>query len=64
MNIAIILAGGTGSRISSDIPKQFLDLSGQMMIMHAMAPVGESELVDNIQIVADESWREKIEPEK
>ncbi len=61
MNIAIILAGGTGSRISSDIPKQFLDLSGQMMIMHAMAPFGESELVDNIQIVADESWREKIE---
>ncbi len=61
MNIAIILAGGTGSRINSEIPKQFIDLSGQMMIMHALAPFGESNLVDNIQIVADESWREKIE---
>ena len=61
MNIAIILAGGTGSRLSSDIPKQFIELSGQMMLMYALAPFGESELVDNIQIVADASWREKIE---
>ena len=61
MNIAIILAGGTGSRIKSDIPKQFVDLSGQMMIMHALLPFGESELVDNIQIVATDEWRERIE---
>ena len=61
MTIAIILAGGTGSRIRSDIPKQFIELSGQMMIMHALAPFGESDMIDNIQIVADESWREKIE---
>ena len=55
MTIAIILAGGTGSRIKSDIPKQFIELSGQMMIMHALAPFGESDMIDNIQIVADES---------
>ena len=61
MTIAIILAGGTGSSIRSDIPKQFIELSGQMMIMHALAPFGESDMIDNIQIVADESWREKIE---
>ena len=61
MNIAIILAGGTGSRIKSDIPKQFVELSGQMMIMHALLPFGESELVDNIQIVATDEWRERIE---
>ena len=61
MTIAIILAGGTGSRIKSDIPKQFIELSGQMMIMHALAPFGESDMIDNIQIVADENWREKIE---
>ena len=63
MNIAIILAGGTGSRIDSEVPKQFVELSGQMMIMHALRPFAESELVDNIQIVVDESWREKIENE-
>lgn len=61
MNIAIILAGGTGSRVNSEVPKQFVPLSGQMMIMHSLKPFGESKLVDNIQIVAGNEWREKIE---
>ena len=57
MNIAIILAGGTGSRINSDIPKQFIPLSGQMMILHSLKPFGESALVDRIRIVAADEWR-------
>ncbi|MCR5156502.1 MAG: 2-C-methyl-D-erythritol 4-phosphate cytidylyltransferase [Butyrivibrio sp.] len=61
MTIAIILAGGVGSRMSIDIPKQFVELSGQMMIMHSMLPFGESDMVDNIQIVAAEQWRSRIE---
>lgn len=61
MNIAIILAGGKGSRIDSEVPKQYLKIAGQMMITHALQPFGISDLVDNIQIVADEEWREKIE---
>ncbi len=63
MNIAIILAGGTGSRVASDIPKQFIELSGQMMIMHSLKPFADSKMVDGIQIVAGEEWREKIESE-
>ena len=61
MNIAIILAGGTGSRLGGDTPKQFLELSGQMMILHSMKAFAESEYVGNIQIVADKAYREKIE---
>lgn len=61
MNIAIILAGGTGTRVGGDIPKQFLMLSGQMMIMHSMKAFADSEYVNNIQIVADGSFREMIE---
>ena len=61
MNIAIILAGGTGTRVGGDIPKQFLELSGQMMIMHSMQAFAESEYVSNIQIVADASFREMLE---
>ncbi len=63
MNIAIILAGGTGSRIASEIPKQFIELSGQMMLIHSIRPFADSELVDNYQIVAGKEWREKIENE-
>ncbi len=61
MNIAIVLAGGVGSRINSDIPKQFVKLSGKMMITHSLIPFGESEMVDNIRIVTSPDWIEKIE---
>ncbi len=61
MNVAIILAGGTCRHIDSEIPGQFIDIAGQMMITHSLEPFGASDLVDNIQIVADKEWREKIE---
>lgn len=61
MNIAIILAGGTGSRVGGEIPKQFVEISGQMMIMHSMKAFAESDYVSNIQIVAGTEFREKIE---
>ena len=32
MNIAVILAGGTGSRMGTDKPKQFLDIEGRSVI--------------------------------
>lgn len=61
MNIAIILAGGTGSRAKSVIPKQFVELSGKMMIIHSMEPFGKSMYVNNILIVADSTYRDQIE---
>lgn len=33
---AIIVAGGTGSRMNSDIPKQFLELNGLPILMHTI----------------------------
>ena len=29
MNIALILAGGTGMRLGSDIPKQYIEVKGK-----------------------------------
>ena len=36
MNYAIIAAGGTGNRVESDIPKQFLLLNGIPVMMHTI----------------------------
>ncbi|HEY0727240.1 MAG TPA: 2-C-methyl-D-erythritol 4-phosphate cytidylyltransferase [Pyrinomonadaceae bacterium] len=57
MNIAIIAAAGTGSRMASNRPKQFLQLAGTPIIFHTLKPF---ELCDSIQEVivvlpADES---------
>ncbi|HEX6285245.1 MAG TPA: 2-C-methyl-D-erythritol 4-phosphate cytidylyltransferase, partial [Pyrinomonadaceae bacterium] len=48
MNIAIIAAAGTGSRMAGDRPKQFLQLAGSPIIFHTLKPF---ELCDSIQEV-------------
>src|SRR5262245_61237240 len=48
MNIAIIAAAGTGSRMASNRPKQFLELAGTPIIFHTLKPF---ELCDSIQEV-------------
>jgi 2-C-methyl-D-erythritol 4-phosphate cytidylyltransferase len=48
MNIAIIAAAGTGSRMASERPKQFLQLAGTPIIFHTLKPF---ELCDNVHEV-------------
>ena len=60
MNIALILSGGIGSRISSDIPKQYIPVNGKMIITRCIEAVLRCSLVDGLFIVADESRRTMI----
>ena len=32
MNTALVLAGGTGTRLGADIPKQYIEVNGRMVI--------------------------------
>ena len=61
MNIALILAGGTGTRLGADIPKQYIEIKGRPIIVYGMAPFFNSEKVDAVWIVADAFWQEFIE---
>jgi len=45
MNVAIIAAAGTGTRMAGKRPKQFLELSGTPIIFHTLKPF---ELCDSI----------------
>lgn len=49
---AIIVAGGSGARMGGNTPKQFLDLCGMPVVVHAMRAYEESEYIDQIYIVA------------
>lgn len=51
MNIAIIVAAGTGSRFKSDIPKQFVEISGKPVILHTLERFVACEMVDEIVLV-------------
>lgn len=61
MNIAIVLAGGTGTRIGGDIPKQYLEAGGRPVIRYCLDTCFGSGEIQAVQIVAAQCWREFIE---
>ena len=57
-NIAIILAAGTGSRMGSPVPKQFLDLDGSTVIEHSVKAFASHPAIDEVAIVVHPDWME------
>lgn len=60
MNIALILAGGTGTRLGADIPKQYIKVNGKMIIDYCLETIELSSDIDEVWIVADEMWQQNI----
>lgn len=60
MNVALILSGGTGARLGTDIPKQYLEVGGKPIITYCIETLSGHEMIDAIHIVADASWQEPI----
>ncbi|NBH33942.1 2-C-methyl-D-erythritol 4-phosphate cytidylyltransferase [Clostridiaceae bacterium] len=60
MNIALVLAGGTGSRVGGDVPKQYVLAAKKPVISYCMETLTNHEEIDAIQIVADRRWQEFI----
>lgn len=50
MNIAIIFAGGSGVRMGSGIPKQFLEVNGKPIIIHTLQLFEFHKKIDKIYI--------------
>ena len=50
-NIAIILAGGSGQRFGSALPKQFLPLAGKTVIEYSVGAFEKCEAIDEIAVV-------------
>lgn len=60
MNIALILAGGTGTRLSTDLPKQYIEVGGKPVIAYCLETFEQNKDIDEIRIVADVGWHEYI----
>ncbi len=56
MNIAGILAGGIGSRMSSSIPKQFLEIGGIPIIIRVINRFVNNENIEKIIIAMNDEW--------
>lgn len=60
MNIALILSGGTGLRLGTDIPKQYLEVNGKTVISYCLEVFENCPDISAVQIVAQEEWQELI----
>jgi len=54
MNIAIILAAGTGNRMESSTPKQFLEVAGKTVLEHSVEAFEKHSKIDEIAVVLRE----------
>ena len=60
-NIALIFAGGTGSRMSTRaLPKQFLELNGKPIIIHTLEHFEFNDEVDAICVVCLKGWEQHL----
>ena len=55
-NIAVIFAGGTGKRMKSSIPKQFLKVYGKEIIIHTLEKFQYNQNIDLIYIGCIEEY--------
>ena len=54
--IALIFAGGTGQRMGSEVPKQFLKICGREIIIHTLELFEMNNKVDEIYVACIEEW--------
>lgn len=60
MNVALILSGGTGTRLGANIPKQYIEVCDRPIISYCIEQFVRHKDIDAIQIVADGQWQEII----
>ena len=58
MNIALIIAGGTGQRMKQEIPKQFLNVNDKRVIIYTMMAFQTHPDIDEIGVVCIEGWHD------
>ena len=60
MNIALILAGGCGSRTQQDVPKQFMNVYEKPLIIYTLENFQQHPDIDGILVVCLEGWHEVL----
>lgn len=60
MNIAIVLAGGSGKRTEQDIPKQFMNVYEKPIVIYTLEAFQGHPDIDGIVLVCIEGWQEIV----
>lgn len=60
INIAVIIAGGSGHRMNQDIPKQFLNVYDKPIIVYTMESFQRHSEIDAIEVVCLNGWHDAL----
>ena len=60
MTIAIIIAGGSGSRMGQDIPKQFINVYDKPVLIYTLEGFQKHPQIDAIELVCIDGWHEVV----
>ena len=60
MNIAIIIAGGVGNRMHSDVPKQFIKVYDKHVLAYTIESFQKHNLIDAIEVVCLKGWEDTV----
>ena len=61
MTVAIVIAGGVGSRMGANIPKQFVLVEGKPVLFYTLEAFEKHPMVDAIELVLIEGWENDVE---
>ncbi len=60
MNIAIIIAGGSGSRMGQSVPKQFITIHDKPVLIYTLEGFQHHPGIDAIEVVCIDGWQEVV----
>jgi 2-C-methyl-D-erythritol 4-phosphate cytidylyltransferase len=58
--VAVVLAGGVGTRVGLDIPKQLIKIAGRPIIEHTIDVLSASPLVDEILVMMTPGYLDEV----
>lgn len=60
MNVAIVIAGGVGSRMGQEIPKQFIHIDDKPVIIYTLKAFQVHPQIDAIEVVCIDGWQDVL----
>lgn len=60
MNIAVIIAGGSGHRMGQDIPKQFINVYDKPVLIYTLEGFQKHPQIDEIEVVCIDGWHDVV----
>lgn len=60
MNVAVIIAAGSGHRMGQDIPKQFINVFDKPVLIYTLEGFQKHPMIDAIEVVCLEGWESVV----